>query len=121
MHRGQRKDASGANSAFLEERKHPWEAGLALDAAHDERLLMLIHPPENRFFLGYILAAAILHLLAFFSQMPGDLVSLFVVLNYAQGIESDHLAELVGKNVKELRGIAVSTYGLRDADQGFIA
>src|SRR5438270_6176404 len=121
MHRSQRKCASRSNAARLDRLERRTKPRLAIDTGDHDRLLVLIHPPGDRLFPGYVLAGAILHLPAPLGQMPGDFVARFVVLDDADTVEFDDAAEFLPEHLEQLNRIAMRRYGLRDADQRFVA
>src|SRR5579859_6124968 len=120
MHGGQWKSASRANPAAPDPIEGSRKAALAIEARNDQCLLVLVNPPRDAFLSRNIRARATLHFLASFREMPSDLVTLFVVLNDADTVEFDHTAELVPKNRKQLRRIAVRTNCLQNTDEGFV-
>src|SRR5580704_2282530 len=120
MHGGQWKSASRANPAGPDPIECCRKAGLAIEARNHQSLLVFVNPPRDAFFSRNIRSGAALHFLASFREMPGDFVTPFVVLNDADTVKFDDIAELVPKDRKQLRRITVRTNGLQDADESFV-
>ncbi len=95
MHRGQRKGAARSHAASFDCVDRLAKARVAVHTGDHHSALILIHPPGYCFFFGYFLAGPIPHLLAFFGEMPGDLIPRFVVLNDPDAVELDDAAEFL--------------------------